>query len=272
MVKGLSGLGCDLVIICRNRENCQIVTEQLKRNFRESNVFCFVADLSSQSAIQTVTNKISDSFGRIDGLINNASCVSSKYKLTEENIELQFAVNHLAPFQLCHNLLPLLEKSEQGRIINVNSRAHGRGNMNFDDLYLSKNYNISTAYNQSKLANMLFTYALADKLKNTNITVNAFHPGLVNTDFGVKGVSSIHALVWKIMKNFGRSPAAAAQDAIYLATADEIKGVTGKYFHNKKEILSSTYSYNKDFQNRLWEISLQLTKITSNEYGQISES
>lgn len=270
IAKTLFDEGNNLILICRTDEKCAAVQNDICKTHHNSEIISLAADLSSQLSIKTFVGKILASVNHIDVLVNNASCVSSDFKLTCDGIELQFAVNHLAPFLLCHHLLPLLEKSESGRIINVNSRAHARGTINFDDIFLSRNYNISAAYNQSKLANMLFTYAIAEKLKHSNITVNAFHPGLMNTDFGIKGVNQAHALIWKVVKQIGRSPKVSAQDAVYLATSDEVEGVTGKYFHNKNEIRSSTQSYNKDWQTRLWDISLGLTNISNNNYGKVS--
>lgn len=260
---------CRVIVLSRNEEKCRAALTRINEvSRRKDNMFLSV-DLSSQAAVKNVCREIKENLDIIDVLINNASCVSSEFVLTNDNVELQFAVNHVAPFMLSHYLLPQLSRSKQGRIINVNSRAHARATINWDDIYFSKKYNLTKCYNQSKLANMYFTYTLAEKLKDTSITVNAFHPGLVNTDFGEKNTSQFHALAWKLMKVLGRKPEIAAQDAAYLALQPDLNLISGKYFHNKKQIQSSDLSYNFDFAQKIWDLTCNISGIKSQEYNRL---
>lgn len=260
---------CRIIVLSKNEEKCRSAIQQINEvSVRKDHLF-FSVDLSSQKSLKNVCGEIKEKVDVVDVLINNASCVSSKLIFTEDNVELQFAVNHIAPFMLSHYLLPQLSRSQQGRIINVNSRAHGRANINWDDISFSKNYNLTKCYNQSKLANMYFTYVLAKRLNSTGITVNAFHPGLVNTDFGEKNTSQFHALAWKLMKVLGKKAEVAAFDAVYLALGSDLSLITGKYFHNKNQIRSSELSYNSDFAQKLWNLTCNISGIKNEEYGRI---
>lgn len=267
MALSLASKGHTVLVLCRDKQKANTAAEKILSRIAHKNVFPFFAELSSQSEIKRVAEEIKTQYSELDVLINNAGCVSSTYKLTADGVETQFAVNHLAPFLLTHYLLPLLKKSNNGRIINVNSRAHGRATIHFDDIFLSKKYDISKAYNQSKLANMFFTYSLAEKLKGCCVTVNAFHPGLVKTYFGSKGVSSFHKLAWDVMRVLGRNPSVAAQDGVHLALSSDVQNITESYFHNQIRIKSSAQSYDKEWAKRLWEISLKLTNLKAEEYG-----
>lgn len=265
--KSLLSLGANLLLIGRDETKLKNTENYFNQKFPKSKITFYCCDLSNQNKILDLALKIKQDYNYIDVLINNAACTNSKLTFSKEGIEMQFAVNHLAPFLLTHYLLPLLKKSEQGRIINVNSRAHSRGTMHFNDIFLRKNYSLSKAYNQSKLANMMFTNFLSHSLQHTNITVNTFHPGLVNTSFGNKNVSVLHSNIWNLMKILGRSPKKACEDAVYLALDDNLKQLTGKYFHNKKIILPSLDSLDKQQQKKLWDISLELVKLSDAAYG-----
>lgn len=260
---------CRIVVLSKNEVKCRSAIKMITEASGRKDHLFFSVDLSSQKAIRNVCVEIKKKLDVVDVLINNASCVSSKLVFTEDNVELQFAVNHIAPFMLSHYLLPHLNRSKQGRIINVNSRAHGRATINWDDIFYIKNYNLTKCYNQSKLANMYFTYILAERLKSTGITVNVFHPGLVNTDFGEKNTSQFHAIAWKLMKVLGKKPEVAALDAHYLALESDLNFISGKYFYAKKQIQSSELSYNADFAEKIWSLSCNISGIKNEEYSRI---
>ncbi len=261
---------CEIIVLCRTKEKAEITCRNIISASGNQKVSGYHADLSNREEIENAVVKIKSQLNKIDVLIHNAACVSSTRQLTKENIELQFAVNHIAPFLLTHHLLPLLQKSENGRIVLVNSRAHRRGKIHFDDLFFEHGYTLSKAYNQSKLANMLFTYSLAKKMKHTPITVNAFHPGLVKTEIGNKHVSLLDGMAWQVLKFLGRNPEKAAKDGIYLALSNEVLKTTGGYFHNKKKIKASDASYNKTDADKLWNLNLKLCNIDPEFYGEIS--
>ena len=208
--------------------------------------------------------KINDQANQLDILINNAALVSSNRILTEDGIEIQFAVNHIAPFYLTHLLFPLLIKSSDGRVINISSTNHRRGKMQFDDLNLTTNYSILRAYNQSKLANVLFSYELNRNLatrKIKNLSVYCIDPGHNNTAIGLKNTKSFHYFVWLLRSKMGKSPKKGAECQVYVAVNDQVKSLSGKYWKNAKTIHSSKNSYNEVHARKLWDISLKICGI-----------
>jgi NAD(P)-dependent dehydrogenase (short-subunit alcohol dehydrogenase family) len=228
---------------------------QLIRKEPSADIVPLWADLSVQSNLRMLANTIQSKTDSLDVLINNAGCVSSKRILTADGIELQFAVNHIAPFLLTELLVPSLAKSRQGRVINVSSRAHTRGTVHWNDLMLENSYTLSKAYNQSKLCNLMATFAFAESLKEMKITVNAFHPGLVNTAIGEKQTSTFESLAWKFIKLLGNSPERAALTGIMLATNPDLRNITGQYFSTKGPVFSSAQSKNQESIRRIVELT-----------------
>jgi NAD(P)-dependent dehydrogenase (short-subunit alcohol dehydrogenase family) len=174
---------------------------------------------------------------------------------------------YLAPFLLTELLLDELKASAPARIINVSSGAHTRGNIDFADLQGAQRYSFTKAYGQSKLAQIYFTYELANQLKGTGVTINALHPGIVASNFydGMKGFAHlIGALIYATM---GISVEKGAQTTLYLATSSEVEGVSGKYFSNCKLIPSSKRSYDVTIRQRLWTVSEEL--IRQNELSRL---
>jgi NAD(P)-dependent dehydrogenase (short-subunit alcohol dehydrogenase family) len=170
---------------------------------------------------------------------------------------MTFALNHLNYFHLTILLLDVLKTSGASRVINVSSMAHQGARINFDDLQFEKNYQGMTAYGQSKLANVLFTYELARKLEGTRVTANALHPGFVNTGFA-KNNNWIVKAGMALLRPIQRSPEKGAQTSIHLAASSELDGVTGKYFVDSKAVPSDPASYNRASAERLWQISLEM--------------
>ena len=193
-------------------------------------------------------------------LINNAGIFTSKRTVTVDGIETTFAVNHLAPFLLTNLLLDVLEASAPARIVNVTSSGERSGTINFDDLQGEGRYSGVRAYNQSKLAMILFTYELARRLEGTGVTVNCVHPGVVVTNLG-RGSSGSFGLLLRLMRPFFSSPEKGAETSIYLASSPEVEGVSGKYFAKKAEARSSEQSYDEAAGRRLWQVSAELTKL-----------
>ncbi len=190
----------------------------------------------------------------VDRLINNAGTWFSKQELTREGVEMQFAVNHLAYFLLTHELLSGLKKSADARVVNVSSDSHFNGKIHFENLNLDGKYNGLKAYAQSKLANVLFVYQFHRINPFRNISIYAVQPGLVKTDIGLKHTLSLHALAWKIRRLGGVSPAEGAKTSVYLASSDEVKDMSGKYWDKCNPKSSSKNSYSREDQERLWKM------------------
>jgi len=259
----LAKMNAQVIIVSSSKEKLDSACRKLKSLSGNEAVCGYTIDLSSQKLIGDGCRLIQNDFREIDVLINNAGCWLSKHTLTEDKIETQFAVNHLAPFLTTHLLLPALNKSGDARIINVNSDAHFFGKINFQDLNLTKNYNGLKAYAQSKLANVLFTYEFERRKLQAAPTINALQPGLVKTDIGLKHTISMHNLIWRIRRLGGISSVKGAATSIYLASSDECKGVSGKYWVKRAAKKSSGNSYDREAAKKLWDISEQLCGITN---------
>lgn len=253
--------GANLIVVSRNPAKGKDAVERIKNETGNENVNLQVIDMSSQKSIREGAEAIRKNWDHLDVLVNNAGTWFSKRSLTEDGVETQFAVNHLAYFLFTHELLPLLRKAPEARVVNVASDSHFQGKMHFDDLSLGKKYHGLRAYAQSKLGNVLFTYEFDRKKPDENISIYAVQPGLVKTDIGLKHTFSIHGLAWKIRRMGGVSPAEGAATSIYLATSSEAAGQSGKYWDKCKPKPSSQRSYDKEDAARLWKISCDLCKI-----------
>jgi NAD(P)-dependent dehydrogenase (short-subunit alcohol dehydrogenase family) len=258
---GLAKLKTDLVIISKDELRVKTTIEKIKSESGHNNIEGIVADLSSQKDIKKGAEEILVKYNKIDVLINNAGTWYSNLTYTDENIEMQFAVNHLAYFYLTYLLLPALVNSNDPRIINVGSDSHFNGKIHFNDINLTKKYHGLRAYSQSKLANVLFTYEFNRRKRLKKICVNCLQPGLVKTNIGLKHTVALHSLAWKLRRLRGVTPAEGAETSIYLATSDDVKGITGKYWDKCKMKKSSKRSYSKEDAQRLWLLSEKLCDI-----------
>jgi retinol dehydrogenase 12 len=237
------------------------VLKELQSQTNNSKLHYFNVDLSSQRQIREVGESISMQFQTIDVLINNAAQWNSKFELTEDGIEKQFAVNHLAYFLLTHLLYPSLSNSKHARIINIGSDSHRYGKINFEDVNLTNQYHGLKAYGQAKLANLHFSYHLHRLRPHNHISVYCVQPGLVKTDIGVKHTSWLHRLAWKLRRMSGISAEQAAANIVYLATSDEVAERSGLYWDNRKPKPSSQLSNNIEDASRLWQMSEELCRI-----------
>ncbi len=262
VTNALAEAGATIAMICRDQEKGALALQEIQDKTKNTNLELFLADLSSQKEIRSLAQKLKERYPNIDILINNAGAINPHRVLTVDGIENTFAVNHLAYFLLTHLLLDRLKASRSPRVINVASEAQRTGKFFFDDLGLERNYTPGRAYSQSKLANVVFTYELARKLADTNIVVNAVHPGLVRTNFGAD-LSGFFGFIIRVLTPFMRSPEKGAETVVWLATASEEERVTGKYFSDKKPIQSSKISYNMNIARQLWQVSEKLTGLQS---------
>jgi retinol dehydrogenase 14 len=259
--EGLARRGANLILVARRREDGEKVARQIASQAAGTPTVV-AADLSSQASIRDAGHEISRRFPKLHVLINNAGVIPAQREVTADGIEKQLAVNHLAYFLLTNLLLPRLQAGAPSRIISVSSGAHGNASLDFDDLQSQRIYEPRLVYSRSKLANLLFTYELARRLQGTGVTANAVSPGIVDTGMlaDYMGVSRARG---GSASTFGATPEKGAETSIYLATAPEIEGVSGKYFEEKKAIPSSRESYDEAAARRLWEISEQLTGLSA---------
>lgn len=254
----LAKQGMNVVIVSRSQEKCESIISQIKKETGNSTIEFIAADLSVMANVRQVASEFLKRHNRLDILVNNAGAIFFKRSVSPDGYEMTFALNHLSYFLLTDLLLDTLKSSAPSRIINVSSDAHQGGRINFDDLMLERNFTGFGAYSASKLANILFTYQLAENLSGTQVTANALHPGFVSTGFA-KNNGGLIKWAMGISDLFARKPEKGAETPIFLATSPEVEGVSGKYFSDCKEIKSSNSSYDKATQKRLWEKSLALT-------------
>ncbi len=257
----LAEQGARVVMLCRNRQRGEEALAEVKRFSQNDDVELMLCDLASMDSIHEFSKVFHEKYEYLDILINNAGVILPKRQETKDGFELQFGVNHLGHFLLTNLLLDLILKSSSARIVVVSSGAHKAGKIHFNDLQLKNSYNLIKAYSQSKLANLLFAYELARRLKDKKVTVNALHPGAVATNMGIDRQTGFGGLITKILKPFFQTPKEGASTAVYLAISNEVEGITGKYFYNKKSINSSKESYDEKLQEKLWMVSAMLVGL-----------
>lgn len=257
----LAKKGAVVISVTRNIEKVNQIVKDLKKASGNQRIDGFDIDLSSQKYIRKKAREIIKKYPKIDVLVNNAGTWYSRLNYTEDNIEMQFAVNHLAYFLFTHELLPALVKSDDPRIINVGSDSHYHGKMHFNDINLTRKYHGLRAYAQSKLANVLFTYEFERRKPIEKLNIYCVQPGLVKTNIGLKHTISFHSLAWRIRRLSGVTPAEGAETSVYLASSDEVKGISGKYWDKMKPKKSSKQSMNKEDAARLWILSERLCDI-----------
>ncbi|MCK4287243.1 MAG: SDR family oxidoreductase [Candidatus Lokiarchaeota archaeon] len=255
---GLAKMNAVVVMLCRSKDTGKIAQKEIIDESGNKKVDLLLCDLSSQEQIRSFVDEFKQKYQNLHVLINNAGVMISKRKLSVDGFEMNFAVNHLAPFLLTNLLLDVLKKSSPSRIVNVSSAAHRMAKIDFDDLQSeNKKHRLFRVYGVSKLAFVLFSYELSRTLDGTGVTVNILHPGMVNTNLGRE--------MSKFGRGFGKlvfkKPEKGAETSIYLASSPEVEGITGKYFTKKQQKESSEESYNVEDARRLWEISATLTKL-----------
>ena len=257
----LAKKGCNLILIGRSKEKGEKVVEQI-RKVAESHVDIdyFTADLMLMKEVSRVADEVSRKYPRIDILLNNVGALFAFRGLTEEGFERTFALNHLGYFLMTKKLLPLVEKSDYKRIVNVSSSAHYGIDFEFDNINGEKKYTGFDTYKKSKLANVMFTYELAKRIEGTGITANCLHPGFVSTNFGKNNSflwrNFIRVAMWLIAINVKDG----AKTSIHLACSDEVKDITGKFFANCEVKKGSSKAKNEEHNRRLWDISEDYVK------------
>jgi retinol dehydrogenase-14 len=251
----LAGMGATLVMVCRDRQRGEAARSDVIASTGNQSVELLVADLSSQRSIRAAVNEFTATHDRLDVLVNNAGMSSPTRQETADRIETVFATNHLGPFLLTNLLVPLLRASAPARVVVVSSGVQAMAKMDFDDLQEARNYSEIRSYNQSKLANLLFTYELARRLKGTGVTANALEPGFIKSHLKVPFPFSLFS--------FMRGKAVdGAKPTVFLASSPGAEGVTGAFFNNKGAVAkSSTQSYDEEAAKRLWQVSAELTHL-----------
>ncbi|KAJ8269863.1 hypothetical protein GJAV_G00107660 [Gymnothorax javanicus] len=248
-----------VIVACRDPKRAEDAARKIRRDAgpNQGEVVIKHLDLASLKSVRSFCEQILQEEPRIDVLINNAGVFRCPYTKTQEGFETQFGVNHLGHFLLTNLLLDLLKKSAPSRIVVVSSKLYKYGDINFEDLNSEKSYNKAFAYSQSKLANLLFTLELAERLGESGVTVNALTPGMVRTNLGrhvhipLLAKPLFHLASWAFLK----SPLQGAQTPLFLACSPEVEGLSGRCFANCEEEALLPKARDQEVARRLWETS-----------------
>jgi NAD(P)-dependent dehydrogenase (short-subunit alcohol dehydrogenase family) len=246
VASALAGQGATLLLHGRNRERLQATMEEVSEQTGSEKLRSYLADFSSLDAVRKLAERILSDEDRLEVLINNAGIIVQERKESEDGYELTFSVNYLSHFLLTRLLLPLLEHSAPSRIVNVASA--GQSPVDFSNLMLEQGYDAMKAYSQSKLAQVMFTFGLAQRLADTGVSVNALHPAsLMDTKM--------------VEETFGYTMSTVEEGAeatVHLAASPELEGVAGRYFDGKREARADRQAYDEEARQTLWELSEQL--------------
>lgn len=260
---GLAGLGAQVGVVGRNRERALAAVETIHARHAGAVVDVFVADLSSQVEVRRLADDVQAAYPRLDVLVNNVGGYWAHRHLTVDGLERTFAVNHLAPFLLTNLLLERLADSKPARVVTVSSRAHTLGELDLTDLQGRQAYSGSRAYNQSKLANILFTYELARRSGRRGVTANVLHPGMVRTAFGADDQQPLWNLIAPAVRPLMKSPRRGAALPVYLASAPAVQDVNGAYFVRGRPRRSGDSSYEVQTARDLWRASAELVGLAA---------
>ena len=256
--KELSKMGAITVLVARDAARGKAALAEVIECSRNDSADFLMCDFSSQASVVAFTDTFKRKYNRLDVLVNNAGMMSNKRIETDSGIELTFAVNHLGYFITTNLLLDMLKDTTASRIITVASDLHFRGNIDPNNLMHKHDYHGFTAYCDSKLANLLFAYKMADILQGTDTTINALHPGVVKTKFGIEDRSSNMTFPMGVV-----SPENGAKAQIYLSASPEVQGISGKYFNEMHMERSSAMSYNEELADVLWQKSIDYSSVLS---------
>jgi retinol dehydrogenase-12 len=254
----LANQGHKLVLVARHQGKLDETRRMLRRHAGGGDYGSFLCDLSVMADVRAAVERIKEAYDRIDVLINNAGARFLRHQLTREGFERTLATNHLGPFLLTLGLIDRLMRSTSPRIINISSGVHYAGSGVIENILSPINFDGRRQYANAKLANILFTYDLAERLRGRGVTVNAVGPGGVATNFARNNgwVPWIKHRAYYLFRGRLRTPRQAAETPAYLASACEVADVTGAYFVDKRPARTSEISYDRELQIKLWAMSV----------------
>lgn len=252
----LARRGATLVLLARSRDKAQRTREAVVAAAGHDRVEIVLADLSVQAEVRAAAARIAERHGAVHALINNAAVYTRKREESPDGIEMQLAVNHLAPFLLTRLLLDPLRAAAPGRVVSLSSGGHHGARVRWDDLGMRDGYSGLRQYANTKLFNLLMVRELARRHPPAELVANAMHPGVVGTSLLFGGFAPI-----RLLKPFLRTPEQGARTAVYLASDPAAADVTGGYFKDERPARSSALSQDADAARRLWEISERMTGL-----------
>ncbi len=262
----LADKGMHVIMLCRNLQRGKQAYADLRQNTARS-LDLMICDLGSMQSIRKFAESLKQKYDRLDVLINNAGVITLGRHETADGLELQFGVNHIGHFLLTLSLLDMMNSTTSSRIVIVGSGAYKVGRIHFDDINLTKHYNVVRSYSQSKLANLLFARELAKRLVkcNSGITVNIAHPGAVGTQMGIDRQTGFGKTIMKILGKVFLTPEDGAKTAVFLAADDSVSEISGEYFYRSHIQPTSKRGWDMASAKRLFELSEELCGKTFDE-------
>ncbi|XP_060950135.1 retinol dehydrogenase 12, like [Limanda limanda] len=257
----LAKRGAKVIIACRDMEKAEAAVKEVIEKSDNKNVRCMKLDLSDTKSIREFAEAINKEEPKLNILINNAGVMVCPYGKTADGFEMQIGVNHMGHFLLTHLLLDLMKRSAPARIVTVSSMAHSWGAINLDDINSEKGYSKNKAYSQSKLANILFTHTLAQKLEGTGVTTYSLHPGVVQTDLW-RHLSGPQQFIMRMVSPFTKDSAQGAQTTIYCAVEPTLEKESGGYYSDCAPAACSAAGKDDAVAQKLWDLSCRLLSIT----------
>jgi len=258
--KALARMGATVVLVGRDPTRTQDALAEVRAAAPDAKVDSLLADFTSLQSVRKLAEDFKARYPRLDVLLNNAGLIMDRREETQDGFEATFGINHLAPFVLTNLLRDVLVASAPARVVTVSSDAHRAAKLDFDDLQAKRGYIPFRVYGNSKLANILFTKALAKRLEGTRVTANCLHPGVVATGFGHNAKGLFRHLV-KLAAPFMLTAEKGARTSVYLASSPEVEGVTGEYFIKNRKAKPSRDARDEALAERLWQVSAELTGV-----------
>lgn len=262
--------GARVILGARNAEGGERAIRRVTESTGNSDAQLVAGDLSSAAGARHMVAEIKARFDRLDVLINNAGIDVGRRQITQDRLELTFAVNYMAPFLITNGLLGLLRASAPARVLNVASSGYKGAKLDFEDLQSERRFSGQRAYNNSKLALVLFTYELARRLERTEVTVNAVDPGFVRgTGIGATlplGYRLMGTLMWPFMASVKKG----ADTIVWAASEPSLTGVTGRYFKRRKQVSTDPPTDDQTLAQRLWETTEALAAARRESLPRVS--
>jgi len=257
----LAGMGARMVLVARDKARGEAALARLRTANPSANHTIHYADLSSVADTKRVAAEIAAAEPRIDVLINNAGAVFSSRQVTPDGLEMTFATNHMAYWIMTHGLRERLVASKPSRVVSTASDAHKGQSLDLDDLQATKSYSAFKVYGRSKLANILFTRALARRTEKAGVTANCLHPGFVATRFGDRS-GGLLSIVIRVAKMFAITPEKGAETIVYLASSPDVAEVSGQYFYQSRPATPTKQALDDATGEKLWEITKKLAGVS----------
>ncbi len=252
----LAQMGANVVMLCRNRQRGEVALAEIRQRSGNPNVELILANLASQASIRRFVETFESRHDKLHGLLNCAGIATFHRRVTPDGLEVKFATEYLGHFLLTNLLVDALKAGAPSRVVTVSGEDHRGVTIDFDDLQGERSWNVVRHGKQVVLAKILFTYELARRLEGTGVSANTLCPGLTRTNLArhMPWYVRLYAAV-RFALAHPQTPEEGASHIVWLATAPELEGVTGRYFVQRREAKSSPESYDRAVAKKLWEMS-----------------